>query len=125
MNSPDGYKFSKEHTWAHERDGLVYVGISHYAQTKLSTVVFVDVPPAGDTVAKDEPICAVESLKSVSDVHAPVSGTVETFNEALDINPGALNNAPYETWIAAIRPSDLSELGTLMTEDEYNAFCNK
>lgn len=123
MQYPEELKFAESHEWARaEADDLVRIGISDFAQDALGDVVFVDVPEIGAVVVAGEPLSEVESTKSVSDVNAPVSGTIVAVNEALDTNPELVNADPYgDGWFAVIEASDTSELDTLLTAAGYEA----
>jgi len=120
---PEEFKYAASHEWASlEDNNLVRMGISDFAQDALGDVVYVDVPEVGAVVVAGEPCSEVESTKSVSDVNAPVSGTVVAVNEALDTNPELVNSDPYgEGWFAVIEASDTSDLDALLTAEGYEA----
>jgi len=117
---PEELYYTKDWMWAKIEDGKVRVGITDYAQKQLNEVVFVELPNVGDEVTKDEPFGTVESVKSVSDLTAPVSGTVAEVNEKVADSPETLNDDPYEEgWLIVISPSNLEEeLKTLMTFEQ-------
>ncbi len=99
--------YSPTHQWARRLDdGRVEIGITHYAQDALGDVVFVDLPATGSTLARGEPFMVIESVKTASDVHAPVSGRVEEVNEALRDAPERLNSDPYANWLVRASSSD-------------------
>ncbi len=125
MEIYEGMKFTKEHEWAREEGGKVYIGISDYAQNALGDIVYVELPETGKKVKAGDPISVVESVKTASDIYSPVSGTVSEVNEALADSPELLNEDPYENYIAVIDPDDLSELEDLMDEEEYREFCSR
>ena len=101
MNIPDDLLYSPEHLWVRLQGGSVTVGISDFAQDQLGRVVYVDLPSLGQAVAAGQEMGAVESAKSVSDLIAPVTGTVSRINEALADNPAPLNDDPYASgWLA-------------------------
>lgn len=125
MKTFQGTKFTKEHEWARAEGGLVYIGISDYAQNALGDIVFVELPKEGKQLKAGEQASVVESVKTASDVYTPVSGTVKKINEELVNAPELLNQEPYENWIAALEPEDLSELDSLMDEQQYSEFCAK
>lgn len=125
MEMYEGVKFTKEHEWAREEGGKVYIGISDYAQNALGDIVYVELPEIGKKVKAGDPISIVESVKTASDIYSPVSGTVVEVNEALEDSPELLNEDPYENYIAVIDPDDLSELDELMDEEEYREFCSE
>jgi len=117
---PEGLYYSKEWTWVKVEDGKVRIGITDYAQKQLKEIVFADLPRAGDEIVKNEPFGTVESVKSVSDLIAPVSGKVEEVNEEVVDNPGVINEDPYGAgWLILVSPSNLDEdLKTLMSFEE-------
>jgi len=107
---PEGLYYSKDYAWAKVEDGKVRVGITDYAQKQLREVVYVELPSVGDVVTQNEPYGTVESVKAVSDLVAPVSGTVEAVNEAVQNRPELVNEDPYgEGWLIVIAPSNLEE----------------
>ncbi len=120
---PEELRYGKDHEWARdEGDGRVRVGITHYAQQELGDVVFVELPETETTVEKDDGFAVVESVKAVSDIYAPVSGTIVEVNTELETNPELINEDPYgKGWIAVIAVNDPSQLNDLMTAAEYRA----
>lgn len=122
MNIPDDLRYSKDHEWARLEDGKVRIGITDYAQDALGDVVYVDVPEVGRTVDVNDSFSEVESTKSVSDIFAPIAGTIVEVNEALGDAPERLNDDPYgEGWICVIEPSDPAELDALFDADGYRS----
>jgi glycine cleavage system H protein len=122
MHYPSDLKYAENHEWARVEGSRVRMGISDYAQDALGDVVYVEVPAVGTTVTQGDACAEVESTKSVSDVYAPVSGTIVEVNEALDTTPELVNSDPYgEGWFAVIEPSDLSELDGLADAATYEA----
>ncbi len=120
MNVPEDLRYSSDHEWVRRDRDEVRVGITDYAQDALGDVVFVQLPTVGAAVTAGDPFGEVESTKSVSDVYAPVSGTVSEINEALVDSPQLLNEDPYgEGWICAIRISDASHLDSLLDATAY------
>ncbi|MBI2703953.1 MAG: glycine cleavage system protein GcvH [Actinobacteria bacterium] len=120
MNIPDDLRYSADHEWARVEDGKVRIGITDYAQDALGDVVYVDVPEVGATVAAKDKISEVESTKSVSDIYAPVSGTITQANAELADVPERLNEDPYgEGWICVIDPTDPTELDALLDASAY------
>lgn len=120
---PAELKYSAEHEWiaTTDTDGVVRVGITDFAQDALGDVVYVEHPEVGSSVAAGDVVGEVESTKSVSDIYAPVSGEVVAVNEGLDEDPGAINSDPYgKGWLFDVKLSDASELGSLLTSDDYN-----
>lgn len=122
MNVPDGLRYSPDHEWARLEGGLVRIGITDYAQDALGDVVFVEVPEVGATVAASDKVSEVESTKSVSDIFAPVAGTIVEVNAELADAPERLNDDPYgEGWICVIDPADPTEVDGLLDADGYRA----
>ena len=113
-------KFTEEHEWLRVEGDLVVVGITEHAATQLGDVVFVELPEAGDTVAKDDDIVVIESVKAASEIYAPLDGEVIAANETLADNPGALNESPEgDAWIYKIKLSDAAQLDDLMDLHGY------
>ena len=122
MHIPDDLRYSTDHEWVRVDGGAVRIGITDYAQDALGDVVFVDLPEVGAVVAAAASISEVESTKSVSDIYAPVSGTITEVNADLADAPERLNEDPYgEGWICAIELSDPAELDKLLTAEGYRA----
>lgn len=123
MEFPEDLKYSKEHEWARpDGEGLI-VGITDYAQDSLGEIVYVELPEEGCQVVRGEAFGVVESTKAVSDLYAPVSGTVGEVNDTLLDNPELINEDPYEDgWLIRITMSDESELGNLMDVAGYVTF---
>jgi len=124
MEFPEELRYTKEHEWVRdEGDGRVRVGITDHAQDALGDVVYVDVPEVGTSVSADQPFSEVESTKSVSDVYAPVTGTVSERNQLLEARPELVNEQPYgDGWIAVLEMSDVAEFEGLMNAAAYRAF---
>lgn len=121
MNFPDELKYSKSHEWLKEEDGVSVIGISDFAQDALGDVVFVNLPEVGDDAAAGEAFGDVESVKAVSDLISPVSGTVCEVNEDLLDQPELLNEDPYGTWI--IKVENVTDTEELLDAAAYEAFC--
>jgi glycine cleavage system H protein len=122
MNVPEQLRYSSDHEWVSRDGDVVRIGITDYAQDALGDVVFVQAPDVGAEVKAGETVGEVESTKSVSDLYAPVSGTVLEVNDALADGPQALNDDPYgEGWICTIRMSDPAELDGLLDPAAYRA----
>lgn len=123
MPSPSDRRYSKEHEWVKHDGDSAMVGITDYAQEQLGDIVYVDMPEAGATVTQFEKMGEVESVKAVSDLYSPVSGEVIRMNEAVVEKPELVNtDAHGEGWLIEIRLSDASELGRLMSAEDYDAF---
>lgn len=115
---PDTLKYTKSHEWVLKLDdGAVRIGLTDYAQQELGDLVFVDLPQVGDAVTAGESCCEVESVKAVSPVYSPVSGTVRAVNEALLDAPETINNAPYDAWL--IEVENVSGTGELLDAATY------
>ena len=121
MLFPAEMKYSKDHEWMKEEDGVVVIGISYFAQDALGDVVFVNLPGEGDEVTAGEAFGDVESVKAVSDLVSPVSGTVCAVNEDLLDEPEQLNKAPYDAWL--IKVENVSDTEELLDAVAYEAFC--
>ena len=122
MNIPTELRYSSDHEWIRQEGNIVTIGITEFAQDALGDVVFVDIPEVGATVAASDSFTEVESTKSVSDIYAPVSGTVSAVNTALEDHPELLNSDPYgEGWICSITMSDPTELDGLLDAAAYAA----
>jgi glycine cleavage system H protein len=122
MNVPEQYRYTSDHEWVSSDGSKVRVGITDYAQDSLGDVVFVQPPTVGDAVSAGDSLGEIESTKSVSDIYAPVSGTVVAVNDALADAPQLLNDDPYgEGWICEIEVSDVAELDSLLDAPRYSA----
>jgi glycine cleavage system H protein len=123
--TPEDLRYTAEHEWARAEDAsgggtVVRVGITDYAQEQLGDIVFVQLPPVGTAVTGGEPLGEVESTKSVSDIYAPVTGTIVARNNVLDNQPELLNQDPYgEGWIVEIQVDDASVLNSLLDAAAY------
>jgi glycine cleavage system H protein len=120
---PEDLKYTAEHEWVRspgESDGSVRIGITHYAQDALGDIVYVSLPEVGQDVSAGTPCGELESTKSVSDVYAPVDGTVTAVNGSLDATPELVNNDPYDAgWLFELRPTDPSSVDGLMDAAAY------
>lgn len=112
--------YSKSHEWVKEEGDVAIIGLTDYAQSELGDLVFVNLPEEGDEIAVGEAFADVESVKAVSDVYAPVSGTVCEINEELLDAPEKINEAPYDAWFVKVK--DITEKEELLTAEEYKAF---
>ncbi len=122
MHVPAELRYSSDHEWVAVSGTRARVGITEYAQDALGDVVYVQVPDLGASVAAGDSFGEVESTKSVSDVYAPVSGTVVAVNEALADTPETINRDPYgDGWLCEIELADASELEALLDADAYQA----
>src|SRR5574341_2682637 len=120
MEFPEGLKYSKEHEWVLVEGETATIGINEYAQDELGDIVYVELPEVGEKIVKDDPFGAVESVKAVSDIYAPVSGTVIEVNDTLPESPETINDDPYgDGWMIKVEMSDADDLKDLMSADEY------
>src|SRR5260370_5710138 len=119
MEAPPGLKYSKEHEWVATEESVATVGITDHAQEQLGEIVYIELPAVGEKISKDDPFGVVESVKAVSDIYAPVSGTVIEVNEDLPESPEVVNEDPYgDGWLIKVRVSDASDLEDLMDAEE-------
>ncbi|MFC0270891.1 glycine cleavage system protein GcvH [Metabacillus herbersteinensis] len=126
MNTPKELRYSEEHEWVKVEGEKVRIGITDFAQSELGDIVFVELPEVGDEVKADEPFGSVESVKTVSELYAPISGKVVEVNEDLDDSPEFVNESPYEkAWMIVIEPSDVKEVDNLMTSEQYVEMTNE
>lgn len=121
MASPKEFKYSEDHEWVKVEDGKVTLGITEFAQSELGDIVFVELPAEGDDITVGESFGSVESVKTVSELYAPVSGTVVKINEELEDSPELVNESPYEqAWMLVVELSDDSQVDKLMDADAYD-----
>ncbi|AZV45094.1 MULTISPECIES: glycine cleavage system protein GcvH [Peribacillus] len=126
MTTPKELRYSEEHEWVKVEGGNARIGITHFAQSELGDIVFVELPEVGTELKADEPFGSVESVKTVSELYAPVSGKVVEVNEELSDSPEYVNESPYEkAWMIVIEPSDSSEIEQLMTAEQYEEMTNE
>lgn len=120
MKVPAELKYSEEHEWARIEGNRVTIGVTDFAQSELGDIVFVELPEVGGTVQSGEPFGSVESVKTVSELYAPVSGKILEVNAALLDAPEKVNESPYEeAWMIVVEISDPSELDNLWTAQKY------
>lgn len=122
-NVPSELKYVASHEWLRlEDDGTITVGITDHAQEALGDIVYVELPDTGDTVAVDDEVAVVESVKAASDVYAPITGEVVAINEALEDDPEVINTDPYgDGWMYRIKPDNADDYESLLTAEEYQA----
>ncbi|KYD18675.1 MAG: glycine cleavage system protein GcvH [Caldibacillus debilis] len=126
METPKDFLYTKEHEWVKVEEGRIRVGITDFAQSELGDIVFVELPEAGTEVKAGEPFGSVESVKTVSELYAPVSGKVVEVNEELGDHPEFVNESPYEkAWMIVVEPSDPDELKKLLSADEYSEWISE
>ncbi|CAL5355790.1 hypothetical protein CsSME_00044559 [Camellia sinensis var. sinensis] len=122
----EGLKYATSHEWVKVEGPVATIGITDHAQGHLGEVVFVEVPDAGGSVTQGSSFGAVESVKATSDVNSPISGQVVEVNTKLSESPGLINASPYEEgWMIKVKPSNPSELESLMGPKEYTKFCQE
>jgi len=125
MPYPTNYRYTREHEWISLGGAIGSIGITDYAQNSLGDIVYVDVPKVGDSVTANATFGSVESVKAVSDLYSPVSGTVTAVNEALKTEPDKINAAPHETWIIKVELSDPAEIDKLLDAAAYEKFVSE
>ena len=126
--TPENLLYSKEHEWvkATESDPIVTIGITEYAAENLGDIVFIELPETGSNIDQFGKLGEVESVKAVSDIYSPVSGTVVETNSELIDSPEHINDSPYDNgWIAKIQISNIGELENLMNSKEYDTMLTK
>ena len=117
------FKFTKDHEWLNLQEDLAIVGITDYAQSQLGDIVFIEMPELSSKLTASESFGAIEAVKTVADLFAPVSGEVIEINENLDSNPDLVNSDPYnEGWIVKLKIDNNDEINELMNYDEYQEF---
>ncbi len=120
MPYPKEYRYTKEHEWVKLENGKARIGITDHAQHQLGDIVYVELPKIGTKVKQMQEFATVESVKAVSPIYAPLSGEVIDVNRELEAKPELINQSPHEQgWIAIIAPSNLAELETLLTAEQY------
>ncbi|WP_111709031.1 glycine cleavage system protein GcvH [Lutibacter citreus] len=121
MSVPTELKYTKDHEWVRIEGDVATIGITHFAQSELGDIVYVDVDTVDDSVEKDEVFGSVEAVKTVSDLFMPLSGEVTTFNEELEDEPEKVNSDPYgDGWMIKISISDASQIDQLLTSEQYS-----
>lgn len=121
MSTPKDLKYSEEHEWVKTEDGKARIGITHFAQSELGDIVFVELPQVGDDIKAGDPFGSVESVKTVSELYAPISGKVVEVNSELEDSPEFVNESPYENaWMIVVEPSNTTEIDELLTAEQYD-----
>lgn len=118
---PSDLKYTKDHEWVRIEGDTGTVGITHFAQQQLGDVVYVELPEVGASFTAGQPFGTIESVKAVSELFAPLAGTVTEVNTALKDRPDAVNSAPHESWMIKVKLADAAEAGALMTAADYEA----
>ncbi|MBU3846740.1 MAG: glycine cleavage system protein GcvH [Candidatus Acinetobacter avistercoris] len=122
MNHPSELKYATTHEWVRIEGDLIVTGISDHAQDALGDLVYVEAPEVGRQIVAGEQVGVVESVKTASDIHAPISGEVVEVNELLEEDPDFVNDDPYgKGWIYKIKPTDILDIEELLTSDGYEA----
>ncbi|MHB8361889.1 MAG: glycine cleavage system protein GcvH [Thermoplasmataceae archaeon] len=117
---PENLRYTKTHEWIKDENGIVTVGITDFAQSQLTDIVYIDFPKIGKKLKKGDVLLTVESVKSAEDVISPVSGEVIEVNSNIEEKPENVNQKPYESWMAKIKSEEYSD--TLMSSEEYRKF---
>ena len=120
MDFPEELKYSKEHVWVRIENGSAVIGITDFAQEELGLVSGVELPDDGDTIEQDDSFGSIEARKTVAELYAPFSGTVQSVNHEVTDNPGLINDDPYDSgWLVEVSLDDADELKGLMSADDY------
>lgn len=122
MAYPANYRYTREHEWIVLDGAIGSIGITDYAQASLGDIVYVDVPKVGDAVTANATFGSVESVKAVSDLFSPVTGTVTATNEELKTTPDKINEHPHDTWIIKVELADSTQIDSLLDAAAYEAF---
>ena len=125
MAYPTNYRYTREHEWIALEGTTGTIGITDYAQNSLGDIVYVDVPKVGDAVTANAVFGSVESVKAVSDLYSPVTGTVNATNDELKTSPDKINETPHEAWIIKVELSDPAEFEKLLDAAAYEAFISE
>jgi glycine cleavage system H protein len=122
MNHPEDLKYARTHEWVRIEGDLVVTGITDHAQDELGVLVYVETPEVGSQLTANEQAGIVESVKTASDIHAPISGTVVEVNTALEDDPDFVNEEPYgKGWIYKIKPDNMADVEKLLSNTEYES----
>ncbi|OWT61955.1 glycine cleavage system protein GcvH [Candidimonas nitroreducens] len=121
MNLPNELLYSEEHEWVRREGAQVKIGITDFAQSQLGDIVFVQLPKVGDTIKVSEVFGTVESVKTASDLYAPITGAVVAVNQDLEKNPEHIGESPYEAWMLTVEPADAAEFDALLSSEAYQA----
>ena len=126
LNFPDELVYTKDHEWLRIEGDLARIGITDFAQDSLHEIVFCDIPEIGTSLERGDSLGTVESIKAVSDVYSPISGTVASVNDRLAEEPELLNNSPYEEgWIVLLKPTSMNEVKELLKVQAYTEMVEK
>ncbi len=117
---PENLKYTETHEWADVKENIARIGITDHAQSELTDIVFVEFPEIGKEVKQGDEICVVESVKSVSEIYAPLSGKITKINKGLEDSPEKINQSPYdEGWLVEMEITNPEEIGKLLSADDY------
>ena len=120
MDFPEELKYSKEHVWVRIEQGSAVIGITDFAQEELGLISGVELPDDGDSIEQDDSFGSIEARKTVAELYAPFSGTVQSVNHEVVDNPGLINDDPYDSgWLVEVSLDDVDELKGLMSADDY------
>jgi glycine cleavage system H protein len=122
MAYPAAYRYTREHEWIALDGAIGTIGITDYAQNSLGDIVYVDAPKVGDPVTANQTFGSVESVKAVSDLYSPVTGTITAINDDLKTSPDKINEAPHDTWIIKVELADPAQVEKLLDAQAYEAF---
>lgn len=125
MEIKENLRYAESHEWVSLEGDIATVGITDYAQHALGDIVYVDMPEVGDEVTAGDEFGAVESVKAASDLYSPVSGEVVEINEALEDEPGLINQDAFANWIMKVKVSDASEIDALLDAEAYKNICEE
>ena len=125
MAYPANFRYTKEHEWIQLEGKIGTIGITDYAQNSLGDIVYVDAPKVGDSVTANNSFGSVESVKAVSDLFSPVTGTVSAVNEELKTSPDKINEAPHDTWIIKVELADTADFEKLLDAAAYEKFVSE
>ncbi len=126
MEFPEGLKYTKEHEWVLVEDRIATIGITEYAQQELGDVVYVELPEVGEKIVKDDPFGAVESVKAVSDIYAPVAGRIVAVNQSLIDQPEQVNQDCYgKGWLFRLAPAASADLTALLDAQAYHSLLDQ
>jgi len=126
LNTVEGLKYTKNHEWVRVENNIATIGVTDFAQSQLGDVVFVELPEEGQSIHAGDSFSVIESVKAVSDVYAPVSGSIAKVNQELADQPDLVNQQPYDAgWIVTVELTDSHELDELMEAKEYERFVSE
>jgi len=120
MKTPNNLKYKESHEWVEvEDEGILKVGITHFAQEALGDIVFIELPPIGKKVNVNDSTAVIESVKAASDIYAPASGEIIAVNNSITTAPEIINSEPYKSWLFKIKPSDESNFYNFLSAEQY------